>query len=113
MAKANFNADIKDTLDSMLLDMPQVKPGKMFGYPAYYVNGKMFACVYEDGVGLKVPESMVHDLVGEKGITYFQPLGRKQMKEWIQITREDPAEYLRDLEIFEISAGYVSLHGKE
>lgn len=58
MTKANFNADIKGVMDSMLLDMPQVKPGKMFGYPAYYVKGKMFACVYENGVGLKVPEGM-------------------------------------------------------
>jgi TfoX/Sxy family transcriptional regulator of competence genes len=35
----------------------------MFGYPSYYVGGKLFACIYENGLGLKVPESMAEELV--------------------------------------------------
>jgi hypothetical protein len=35
--------------------MPGVVVGTMFGYPAYYVNKKLFACLYEEGIGIKVP----------------------------------------------------------
>ena len=86
----------------------------MFGYPAYYVNKKLFACLYEDGVGIKVPENLAKELVGEEGIIYFQPLGRRKMREWIQINRKHSEEYLKDLEIFEESIKFVSsLAGKK
>ena len=80
----------------------------MFGYPAYYVNKKLFACLYEDGVGIKVPENLAKELVGEEGIIYFQPLGRRKMREWIQINHENSIDYLKDKEIFDISIEFVS-----
>lgn len=30
----------------------------MFGYPAYYIHRKLFACVYGEGVGVKLPEDV-------------------------------------------------------
>lgn len=108
MAKPVFNEKHKEVIDAILLSMPGVSPGKMFGYPAYYVNGKMFACLYENGIGLKVPEDLANDLVGKEGFTPFVPLGRKRMREWIQIDRDRPEEYIKDQEIFERSVEYVS-----
>lgn len=35
---ANFNPEFKVVLDDMLLGYPFVRPGKMFGFPAYYVR---------------------------------------------------------------------------
>ncbi|HMK53934.1 MAG TPA: hypothetical protein VK444_04050 [Methanobacteriaceae archaeon] len=103
-----FNNKNKRILDSFLLEIPGVVSGKMFGYPAYYVKKKLFACVYEDGVGIKVPEDKANELIGEKGIIHFQPLGRAKMREWIQINRETPEDYLKDKEIFDISIKFVS-----
>jgi len=108
MGKADFSPEHKEILDSFLLGFPGVVPGKMFGYPAYYVNDKLFACVYGDGVGIKVTEKMANELVGKKGIIPFVPLGRRRMKEWVQINREGSKEYLKDQEIFESSVKYVS-----
>jgi len=108
MAKAVFNEKHKEVIDPMLLSIPGVEAGKMFGYPAYYVNGKMFACLYENGVGMKVPEKLANDLIGKEGITPFVPLGRRRMKEWIQITRERSEDYLKDEPIFQSSVEYVS-----
>jgi hypothetical protein len=107
VSKANFNPEIKKITDSMLLEIPSVVPGKMFGYPAYYVHHKMFACLYEDGIGIKVPESAAVKLIGTTGIIPFQPLGRRTMKEWIQINREHPEDYRKDLDIFKTSIDYV------
>ena len=113
MGKANYNPEIKKVLDSILLDIPFVVAGKMFGYLAYYINKKLFACIYEEGVGVKIPESMANKLIGEKGIVYFQPMGRRKMKEWIQINRANPEDYLKDIEIFKTSASFVASLGKK
>jgi hypothetical protein len=103
-----FDEGIKGALDSLLLHIPGVVAGKMFGYPAYYKGKKLFACVYEDGVGIKVPEDLAGKLTKTEGITYFQPLGRAKMKQWIQIKRQDPRDYLKDLETFQISIDHVA-----
>jgi hypothetical protein len=42
MAKAVFNSEYKAVLDTLLLHLPNVTPGKMFGHPACYANGKTF-----------------------------------------------------------------------
>jgi len=111
MSKAIFNVDIKRALDSLLLKIPIVVPGQMFGYPAYYVNKKLFACVYEDGVGIKVPYEKARELIGKEGIVPFIPMGRREMKEWIQIIRERPEDYVKDREIFEASIEFVAALG--
>ena len=108
MGNAKFNIEHKRILDSFLLKIPGVVPGKMFGYPAYYINKKLFACLYENGVGIKIPENKVNELIGKKEIIYFQPLGRAKMREWIQINRENSEDYLKDQEIFKISIKFVS-----
>jgi hypothetical protein len=113
MRKANFNPEIKKTIDSILLTNPKVVSGKMFGYPAYYINKKLFACIYEEGVGVKVPQGLANELVDNKGIVYFQPMGRAKMKQWIQINRENAKDYLKDIEIFETSMNFVGPLGSK
>jgi len=94
-------------LDSFLLDIPFVKPGKMYGHPAYYVGGKLFSSLFMDGVCVKLPESRVKKLIDNKAIFPFEPMGRK-MREWILIVRGNSEEYLNDRSIFEESVEYVS-----
>jgi len=108
MAKAKFNQNHKEILDSLLLKIPMVEPGKMFGYPAYYVGGKLFACVFEDAVGVKVPEDVALKLLQRDEISHFQPLGRKKMREWVQINRDQSENYRQDQEIFETSVEFVA-----
>lgn len=108
MGNIFYNQEIKEVLDSFLLKMSMVNPGKMFGYPAYYVNKKLFACVYEDGVGLKVPFEIANELLNNQSIIPFIPMGKKKMREWIQINHNDPQDYINDMEIFETSISFVS-----
>jgi len=108
MSKTKFNSDHKEVLDSILLNISVVDPGKMFGYPAYFVGGKLFACVYEDAVALKVPEDLANELLKREDIIHFQPLGRRKMKEWIQINKTNSNEYRKEKELFEASIEFVS-----
>jgi hypothetical protein len=113
MSKVNFNPEVEKAVDSILLRNPSVVAGKMFGYPAYYINGKLCACIYEKGVGVKIPADVANQLIGKKDIVHFQPMGRARMKEWVQINRENPEDYLKDEEIFETSMSFVASLGSK
>ena len=108
MSTVAFNPGHKEVLDVILLQIPGVVAGRMFGFPAYYTHGKLFACIYGEGVGIKVPEKVAGSLVGQEGIVRFQPGGRRPVKEWIQINRERSEDYQGDQEILKISIDYVS-----
>ena len=107
MSNIKYNEKHKESLDSFLLDIPIVNPGKMYGYPAYYVGGKPFASLYNDGVCIKIPELRVKELLKKDGFFPFEPMGRK-MREWIFITRKNSEDYQKDRDIFEESIEFVS-----
>ncbi|MGD2066202.1 MAG: hypothetical protein PVI43_03420 [Candidatus Bathyarchaeota archaeon] len=107
MSKAQFNPKHKEVLDSFLLKNVSVKPGKMFGHPAYYVRGKLFASLYMEGVCVKLPEARVKELLKKEGYAPFQPMGRT-MKEWILIIHKGSNDYLKDKPVFQESLEYVT-----
>jgi hypothetical protein len=47
---ANFNSEHKIVLDELLLGHPAIRPGKMFGFPAYFAAKKFCICLYEQGL---------------------------------------------------------------
>jgi hypothetical protein len=107
MAKMDFNAEHKKVLDPLLLHLPHVTAGKMFGYPAYYVYGKLFACVYGEGVGIKVPEDVAIQLLSRENVVPFQPMGKPKMREWVQINRSLSEDYKHDQDLFQCSVQFV------
>lgn len=101
------NQYIKEELEKILLKDPRVTLGKMFGYPGYFVNRKLFACVYENAIGFKLPQKEVEELILNPSYAYFCPLGRKPMKEWIQISPQDPKEVRNYEDKFQDSINFV------
>jgi hypothetical protein len=98
----------KAVLDEMLLDHPAVRPGHMFGYPAYYAGDKLSICLFEDGVGIKVPETTAKRLLADDpNVIPFQPLGRRKMREWIQINLDNSEGYREYIGLFEESIEFV------
>jgi len=105
---ANFNSDHKAVLDDLLLSQPNVRSGKMFGFPAYYAGKKLCICLYEQGVGLKLPEqSAIRLLADDQNVVSFQPLGRPKMREWIQINLSRSEDYRQYKSVFEESIRHV------
>jgi len=103
-----FNPDHKVVLDQLLLSLPMVREGKMFGFPAYYAGKKLAICLYEDGVGMKLPEATVKRLLTEDANAIpFQPYGKPKMREWVQINYADSNAYQAYLPIFQESIDYV------
>ncbi len=107
MAKAEYSIDLKAVVEPLMFKMPKVLPGKMFGYPAYYVNGKLMACIVGDGLGLKVPEKLAAELIETGRAVCFQPLGRRRMREWIELKVENPEDILQETALLETSRQYI------
>jgi hypothetical protein len=105
---ANFNSSHKCVLDDLLLGHPYVRPGKMFGFPAYYVGKKLCICLYEQGVGVKLPEQTVVKLLEtDQNTIPFQPLGKPKMREWIQINLDRSEDFRQYMPVFDESIRYV------
>mgnify|MGYP002864013020 CR=1 FL=1 len=107
MTKVNYDAEIKIALDRLLLGVPEVTGGIVFGLPCYKIRGTVFATLYGDGVGIKLPADHVSTLLDKPGFGPFQPFGRNRGKEFVQITRDDPEDYQQDRALFEESIRYV------
>lgn len=98
----------KQVLDAMLLKFPGVEAGEITGLLAYFVGKKMFACVCNGGVGVRLPAAEAVNLqFSRDSVVPFEPKGRKSTREWIQINHENSADYEKDLEIFESSIAFV------
>ena len=105
---ANFNPLHKAVLDEILLSHPAIRPGKMFGFPAYYANKKLCMCLYEQGVGVKVPEQTAARLIEQDPyVIPFQPYGKRKMREWIQINLIHSEDYRKYRAVFEESIAHV------
>jgi hypothetical protein len=97
----------------VLLKLPNVTAKKISNLDAYFVNDRMFACISGSGVGLRLPVATARELqFSRENVVAFQPGGVASTKEWIQIDREDAAEYEKDLELFQASLDFVKGGGR-
>ena len=104
----DYDAEHKSVLDDLFKSFAGVRPGKMFGYPAYYAGDTLCACVYGPGVGVKLPaESAAKLLAEDPTVVPFQPLGKPPMREWVQINLIRSDDYRRYEAVFVESIDYV------
>ncbi len=102
------DAALKAALDALLLKLPTVTAGDVTGLPAYFINDRMFACIYAGAVGIRVPVAVATDLqFSRDNIASFQPMGRSSTREWVQVSHDDPVKYEKELELFKQSIDFV------
>lgn len=95
-------------LDSLLLEIPGVVAADMTGLPAYFINKRMFACISNGGVGIRMSASAATELRFSRGdVESFLPKGLSGTREWIQINHADSDDYRKDLGIFLSSIEFV------
>jgi TfoX/Sxy family transcriptional regulator of competence genes len=62
---------------------------KMFGCPSFFVNGNMFAGVFEDTIYLRLSLEEQEDLRKQyDDISQFEPIIGRKMREYIVLTEE-------------------------
>jgi hypothetical protein len=105
---ANHNEQHKAILDEMLLLIPGVSARKTFGAPAYYIEGKMFACVHGEGVAIKLPEETIIEVFKRPDVVAFEPGGEIAMRGWAKINRSDSTDYRDDEDLFHEAIEYIA-----
>ncbi len=108
MNTAKPNSSAKAQIDALLLKLPGVSARKINGLDAYFVKDKMFACISGDGVGIRLPVATATELqFSRNNVVAFQPGGVSSTREWIQINRDEAADYEQDLALFQASLEFV------
>lgn len=108
MKTQTHEASRKAQIDALLLKLPGVSARKINQLDAYFINDRMFACISGNGIGLRLPAATATELqFSRANVVAFQPGGMTSTREWIQIDREDAAEYEKDIELFQASIEFV------
>src|SRR5688572_11935696 len=109
MSDHNYDTDKKDIMDGLLLGMPGVKGSKAFGYPAYKVNGKVFAFVGSHGIAIKLPLKRVQELIAAKdAMKPFEVADGIVWREWVSIDYPQSDDYVQEIDLFEESLTFVA-----
>jgi TfoX/Sxy family transcriptional regulator of competence genes len=67
---------------------PKVVRKSMFGYPALFLNGNMFAFTFQDRVAARLAKADLEKAI-ESGTRSFEPMPGRPMREYIQIPPSD------------------------
>jgi len=103
MVDSKYNSEHERVLNSILGGNPIAKAGKMFGYPAYKVNGKLAVGLFDTGIVAKVGPIRTKELVGQNGIQSFEPMAGRAWKDWVLIT----GNFEQNKSLFEEAVQYV------
>jgi TfoX/Sxy family transcriptional regulator of competence genes len=61
---------------------------KMFGYPAYFINGNMFVGVHGDKLFLRLSDADIADIMKNcNDVTYFEPMPGRAMKGYVVLPK--------------------------
>jgi len=80
MAWSKPSQSLVDLFAISLPELPGVTHRKMFGFPAAFVNGYVFAGVFEDQMFARLSPETGAALVEERGAVPFAPMPGRSMK---------------------------------
>ena len=68
-----------------MADVPGAQVRKMFGYPAAFVHGHMFAGLFQDAMILRLSAEDRADLSRRPGAKPFEPMPGRPMREYLVV----------------------------
>lgn len=92
MAWARSLQSLVDLFAAVLPDDPRIERRKMFGYPAAFVNGNMFAGLFQDQMFARLAPEERALLEAAHGPLPFEPMAGRPMKDYTRL----PDEVLED-----------------
>ena len=99
---------MKEQIDALLLKLPGVSARRIGGVDGYFVSDKMFACVGDKGLGLRLPAPVATELQFScQYVGPYSPGGVASTREWVQVMRDDPADFAKDMDLVQQSLEYV------
>jgi TfoX/Sxy family transcriptional regulator of competence genes len=95
MAWSKSPQSLVELFAAILPDDLRLERRKMFGYPAAFVNGNMFAGLFEDQMFARLAPEERAALEGAHGPLPFEPMAGRPMKDYTRVpddVLEDEAE---------------------
>jgi TfoX/Sxy family transcriptional regulator of competence genes len=104
--RAAWRKDLEHVLNAFVADHRGLRIGRMFGLPGAYAGHKLFACVYQDGLTVKLPAD-ARTAALDRGATPWTPMGRR-MREWVLFRPESPQASSSVLPFLELAARHAA-----
>ncbi len=105
-----FDQGCREALRALLQGLPGVREDMAFGLPGFFVGRKLFACLYGQVVGVRLPAELAARLLKQSHYTSFRPYRRPVMREWVQFSCASPEEVEQHKEV--LVAAYEFVSGK-
>jgi len=74
--------ELTDRFDSAIADYPVAERRLMFGMPAAFLNGNMFASLFGERMLLRLPDGPRAEFMAKEGGGSFEPMPGRPMKEY-------------------------------
>lgn len=78
-------AELIEAFEASVAFMPCITQHRMFGYPAAFVNGYLFAGLFENSMVLKLPAESRSELLKLPGAARFEPVPGRTMGEFVLV----------------------------
>ena len=95
--------DLVTLFDHLLKKTSEAQTRKMFGYPAAFVNGNMFAGLFQDTMVFRLSEPDRANFLKQKNAKQFEPMPGRPMKEYVALKYAILAS-VKELEVWIIRA---------
>lgn len=102
-----FRSDLEPFLREFITSHRGLRLGKMFGLPAGYVGRRLFACLLEDGVIVRLPvEVAKREITARRGKPYSPR--RRATGSWVMYRPRDVVAARRLAPVLEISVRHIA-----
>jgi hypothetical protein len=102
-----FRSDLQPFLVDFIEHHRGLRTGRMFGLPAGYAGRRMFVCLIEDGLIVKLPERFAKEELRRGKATAFARRGRPS-RAWIKYVPRSVSEAHRLAPVLELAARHVA-----
>jgi len=102
-----FRSDLHGFLTEFMEQHRGTRLGRMFGLPAGYVGRKLFTCLIEDGIIVRLPDEVATQEIRSK---HASPYSRRahEMGRWVMYRPRSAAQARRLAPVLEVAARHVA-----
>ena len=79
-------ADLVTLFNHLLKKVPEAQMRNMFGYPAAFIHGNMFAGLFQDSVIFRLSDRDRANFLKQKETKQFEPMAGRPMREYVALS---------------------------
>jgi len=103
-----FRADLRPFLTEFIERHRGVRLGTMFGLPAGYVGRRLFVCLLEDGLIIRLPPDVVRREIKGRGAPFTRRGKGRTLGSWVMYRPRTAVEARRLVPVLEFAARHTA-----